>query len=251
MELRKIQACNHFLAACPGTGFPALLAALLIALPAFAAPRTYALVYPTEGLAGIRFDLLYSSGTHRGSVGEARGEVTFDPSAPGGAKAHFTVPIRGIKTGDETRDCHMREALGLDYARSGFPEEHVCRNDDSLPETGPDAIVFPDLALEVRGVRSAEKAGGGLGSAGTGAAIPLDRPSRVEVTGEWRIHGKQKPARVEMELEPRGDGLRLLGKTRLSLKDFGIVVKDAKILFLTIRVEDSAEVSLDLFFRQR
>src|SRR5262245_58017183 len=111
----------------------------------------------------------------------------------------------------------MREALGLDYAKSGFPEEHVCDDNNKLPASGPDAVVYPEIRFEVTGI-----------SAQDDAKLVLDREKPVDLDGKWTIHGTTKPARIPVKIRPEGEGFRLTGSTKLSLKSFGVEVKSAK-----------------------
>lgn len=197
-----------------------------------AAERTYALAPPSGHPTGIRFRLPYTLGTHDGEALEATGTATFDPASRKAIRGSFRVPIRSIRTGNDARDCHLLEALGLDYAKSGYPEDHVCDGDDHLPSAGPDAIAYPDIEFRARALRE-------------------EKNQITAIEGDWVIHGVSRPARIAVTATPEGEGFRLKGETRISLKDHGIEVKSAKILFATIRVEDQAVVSMDLRLQPR
>src|SRR5262245_35509977 len=102
-------------------------------------------IFSSSGATGISFRLPYTGGTHTGSARSASGTLTFDPSSLIRINAHIVVPIDDIHSGDSKRDCHMREALGLDYTRSQFPKSHVCDNANRIPTSGPDSVVYPTI----------------------------------------------------------------------------------------------------------
>jgi polyisoprenoid-binding protein YceI len=188
-----------------------------------------------DGSSGVSFKLPYSMGTHDGVVGKVNGTISYDPKRPGAVSGALSVPIESIRTGNEQRDCHMREALGLDYAKSDYPKEHVCSDAHTLPDSGRNAVVYRDIRFEVTGI------------SGPGGVEPrFDRECDVEVDGKWTIHGVTHPARVPMKLSPEGSGFRLRGRMPFSLKAYGIEVKSAHVLFLSISVDDSATAIFDL-----
>lgn len=166
-----------------------------------------------------RFTIGYSGGTHEGFTSDISGHFSKTSGL-------IRVPIGSIRTGDKTRDCHMREALGLDYDKSKFPEEHVCTEEDTLPDSGPNAISYPYIDFRVTGI--------------------ADKGDLWEVTGEWRIHGITRPVTIPFEVERREDGLRAEAETELLLSEFQVEVKPVKVLFLTIRSFDKVRLRLEL-----
>jgi len=146
------------------------------------------------------------------------------------------VPIASLRGDGGTRDCHMREALGLDYSRSRFPSEHVCDGENRLPATGPDAIAFPEIRLELLSARPLDDLG----------LLAAGKPVRVEIETRWTVHGVTKPARELVRVLRDGDGLRVRGRSTLVLKDFGVVVKSTKVLFAEVTVGDAVTVTYDL-----
>ncbi|MEQ1878631.1 MAG: hypothetical protein ABL958_18455, partial [Bdellovibrionia bacterium] len=92
----------------------------------------------------------------------------------------ISLPIASLKESNKTLECHLRESLGLDYEKSGFPEKHVCDDKDELPAEGGDSVVFPDIKLTIKSLKAAEKSKFG--------------EARFQVEGDWTVHGVTKPA---------------------------------------------------------
>src|SRR4029450_4001930 len=103
--------------------------------------------------------LVYSLGTHTTTANAVQGTLRLEPNTLDAAEGSIVVPIASLRGDGGTRDCHMREALGLDYSRSRFPSEHVCDGENPLPATGPDAIVFPEIRLELLSARPLDDLG--------------------------------------------------------------------------------------------
>jgi polyisoprenoid-binding protein YceI len=185
----------------------------------------------SDGETGIRFRLPYSLGTHEGQARLVRGQVTYDPARPEQTKGSFVVPIAELVSDDKTRDCHMRESLGLNYESSEFPEEHVCDANDELSKEGKNAIAYPEIRFEVASV----------------TRHSTDE-TRLDVDGKWTIHGVTRPARITFKVSREGQAIRLKGSAPLSLASFGVVVKSAHILFVKISVADEATAVFDLLF---
>ena len=219
-----------------------LVAISLMATPeARAEPRKYE-VGRERGDIAIAVKVPYSLGTHTQTVAAVSGELRVDRETLAVARGWLVVPLTSIESDSAKRDCHMREALGLDYAHSRFPKEHVCDGDNRLPASGPDSVAFPEVRLDVKEGRA------------------LDDPRRfadgeevrATVEGSWTIHGITRPARLEVRLskDPRApEGIRVRGRHAFSLRDFGVVVKAAKVLFVTISVQDEVSASLDLLIK--
>jgi hypothetical protein len=168
---------------------PALIAATaahaLCPTPsARAADITYHPVAHPDGSPGVVFESGYSLGVHRGQARALAGvaQVTLAPFAIQGAR--FSVPIESMTTGNAQRDCHLREALGLDYARPGstsrFPANHVCNGANEIPAgAGDDSVVFPEIQAELLSVQ--------LTSGGPDLAP--GKPIDLEAKIRWTIHG--------------------------------------------------------------
>jgi len=214
--------------------FPvALLAALGLGGPVLAEVQTYRLAKGKDG-PGITTTLSYSMGTHDNRVTHAEGEVRLDPDAPEGLTGELRVPIEAIVSGNDERDCHMREALGLDYSRSKYPGEHVCQ-DDKLPK---ESIAFADVRLSLHGAKAPKI-----------ATLPAGKETPIEVEASWTIHGVTKAAKLHLTASPDAatpGAVRIRGLSLVALKDFGVVVKSAKVLFATISVGPVVNVRFDL-----
>jgi len=209
---------------------------LLGAGTAAAELRPYRVAPPGEKQSRIETFLVYSLGTHTQTANEVQGALRLEDSSLAGAEGTIMVPISAIRGDGSTRDCHMREALGLDYSRSRFPSEHVCDGENRLPSAGPDAIVFPEIRLELLSARPLDDVG----------LLASGKPVRVEVETRWTVHGVTRPARELVRVLREADGLRVRGRSTLVLKDFGVVVKSTKVLFAEVSVGDAVTVTYDL-----
>jgi hypothetical protein len=208
-------------------------------LAAGAQTRGYRVASPAEGSMAEAV-VVYSLGTHAVKAEQIRGEVSADPSTLASATGVVVIPLAGLHGDGGTRDCHMREALGLDYAAAGarFPAEHVCDGSDRLPASGPDAVAFPDIRLEVVGIRPLDDL----------ALLDAGKPVRVELDVRWTLHGVTRAAKELARVVRDGPGLRVRGRATVTLADFGVVVKPTKVLFAEIKVGDAVTVTYDLRF---
>jgi polyisoprenoid-binding protein YceI len=233
------------------------LAAIAFALapPARADARAYR-VARQQGDIGVALKVPYSLGTHTEAVVSMLGEIQLDPETLVVTGGRLVVPISAIRSDSAERDCHLREALGLDYGPSRFPEEHVCDGGHRLPASGPDSVVYPEVIFEVE--RGSVLDGPGRGTGWTATSLPAlqsgahgkeGQEVRATVAGSWTIHGIRRPARLELTLSKdpgMAEGIRVRGRQHLSLRDHGVVVKSAKVLFATISVKDEVTVLLDV-----
>jgi polyisoprenoid-binding protein YceI len=193
-----------------------------------------------DGRPGVDLSIEYTLGVHEGYASVLNGRALVDFENSSVSSAEFQVPISSMTTGSAKRDCHMRESLGLDYAISSFPEKHVCLGDNSLPATGVDSVIYPEIIFELRGLNAAD-------------GTPLTRidagaESSVLAVGSFSVHGVRKDQIVAVKLtrsiDERGKSrLRVRGRFNLSLKDFGVEVIAWAGL---ISVKDTAKVKLDL-----
>ena len=177
--------------------------------------------------SSIHYFLPYSTGTSEGDVKTVEGSATLDSDHPTDVSGEFTVPISSIDSGNSTRTCHLTEALGLNYAVSDFPAEHIC-DGNKLPETGKNSIAYPTIHFKVLKIKA------------------LAEENMIDVEGEWTIHGVTHADHLQLKMTREGKDLKLKGETQFSLKNYGIQVKPAKIAFITIRVHDELRVVLDL-----
>ena len=205
----------------------ALLAALA-PLRARAAAAAYSVRLPRDGLV---VDVPYSMGTHHEHVTAVDGTMRLDPEALRLERGRLVIPLAAFRSDDPKRGCHLREALGLDYTRARYPRDHVCDDHNRLPASGPDAIAFPDIVLEL------SKGGPVAGST-----------REVEVEGVLTVHGSSRPVRLELGVSRDASSpgsMRVRGRLPLHLADFGVQVKPAKVLFVSITVRDEITVVVD------
>lgn len=213
-----------------------LLLALLLPAAAVAEPRTYRVASPAEG-SKAEAVVVYSLGSHTQTAQEIRGEVTLDPATLATGSGSIVVPIAGLHGDGSTRDCHMREALGLNYAAGGrFPKEHVCDGQNRLPASGPESVAFPDIRLELLGGRPLDDL----------SFLAAGQPVRVEIDVRWTIHGVTRDRKELVRVVRDGPGLHVRGRSTVALADYGVVVKSTKVLFADITVGDAVTVTYDL-----
>ena len=199
--------------------------------------KTYLIRNHEDGTTGVSFKIGFTLGTHRGLAQEVAGEAVIgsDLNQLSLQSAKFSVPVRSLKTGNDIRDCHMNEALGLDYAVSNFPNDHVCDGAE-LPKTGPDSVVFTDIVFDLKEakVTSENK------SLAAGKSVTLD------TSGTWTMHGitLSKPLQITLTVEDAGV-IRLNGQIDFSLNEYKVVVIPWAGI---ISVKDKASVNLDLTF---
>lgn len=183
---------------------------------------------------GLSFSLGYTFGTHEARATRASGEVVFDPGAPQDLSGVLRVRIDDLRSDSGTRDCHMREALGLDYARSPYPREHLC-DGDSLPAG---KISYPDVALEIHSAAAPPL-----------ALLRADRETPIGLRAVWTLHGVTRPADLQLTASRDAaapDAVRIRGTARLRLADFGVVVKSARVLFVESSVDEVVTVHVDV-----
>jgi len=131
------------------------------------------------------------------------------------ASGRFAVPVSSIKTGNETRDGHLRNDRWMDAAK------------------------FPEIAFEFKDVALPE---------------PLEsgKPVKIKTTGKFTIKGvtREEPVEVtaqyfkesaETKFRAAGDLLRLRAKFRIPIEAYGIKRTEAFLL----KVGEYAEVSVD------
>lgn len=208
---------------------------MFLALTVFvfeAQAEKFQLVKKTDGY-GLTMDIPYVAGTHRGSALEAAGLIDISQDLKI-VLGKFSLPISSLKTGNSTRDCHMREALGLNYAVSSFPNKHVCNPQNEIPKTGNDAVVYENIDFELTGIEV------------EGDRSNLLTPGNtfiLQAMGQWIIHGKNYLMNIPLKVTVLQDRLlSVKGSFNLSLKQFEIIVKPV----LGMGVGDNVKVGLDV-----
>ena len=212
------------------------LAFLAFASPALAS-QDYKIVSHTSDDTGIRFDVPYTAGTHHGFSKAVAGDIVINLDPIEARSVALKIPITSMTTGDTTRDCHMRESLGINYAGSRFPGEHVCDANHQLPSSGPDSVVYSNVELTILRIE--------------GAATTLDVGKSATVTATVRmgIHGVTKDFTIPLKIDSTASAapgaapkLHVSSTYPVLLSDFGIVVKP----FLFIKVSNQMTVKIDL-----
>jgi len=133
-----------------------LLLGALLPVAALAEPRTHRVAPPAEG-SKAEAVVVYSLGTHTQVAQDIRGEVTLDPTTLNGGSGSVVVPIAGIHGDGSTRDCHMREALGIDarwtvhgVTRPQKELTRVVREGNGLHVRGRSTVVLADYGIVVK-----------------------------------------------------------------------------------------------------
>ncbi len=184
----------------------------------------------------IKYSIPYSLGISEGRVKKINGTVSLDLEHSSGT-GEFHVPIDSIDTGSEERDCHLTEALGLNYRVSDFPKEHTCDSKNHAATTGKNAVVFSEIAFKISSIKTHD-------------VTVKEGIKTVTVYGTWTLHGVSRPDSFDLNITQLENAIRVQGQTIFSLKDYGIEVKSAHILFVTISVRDQAKVDFDLVLTQ-
>lgn len=197
---------------------------------AHAALETYGVRLPPDGLV---VNVPYSMGTHHEHVSAVEGTVRADPDALRVDGGRLVMPLSSFRSDNAQRACHLREALGLDYERSRYPGDHVCNDQNQLPTSGPDAIAYPRIVVELLH--------------GAAAPAPSADARAVDVEAKLTVHGVSRPIRLGLTVSrdaPEGM-IRVRGRVPVRLSDFGIRVKPAHVLFVTIAVEDTVSIEVN------
>lgn len=203
---------------------------------AVASPKIFRTpVIPREN-SNVEFFVPYTFGTHEGSAKLFTGTINLDFQNPADSNGEFNLPISAMSTKKTERDCHMVEALGLDYGESDFPEQHVCSENFDLPQSGKNAVKYPTIHLKIYSLKSL----------GAEKGISNTKESKVEVDGEWTIHGKAYRWLFPLTLVPEGENLRVKGEVPFSLKNHDIIVKPTTVLFMDVKVSDNIKVKFNV-----
>jgi polyisoprenoid-binding protein YceI len=187
----------------------------------------------------LKFSVPYTFGIHDGQARVLEGTVVTDEMDKV-VQARFKVPIESMSTGNDQRDCHMRESMGIDYAHSQFPAEHICNDNNQLPPSGPDSVRFPYVLVEFQNMTLPKD------------AFTIGLPQITDVSIKMHIHGVQKIYNAEKViitkiLNPNGAaGFRIVTKLPVSLKDYGIQIKALKIGPVSVKVKDLVTVAVDI-----
>jgi polyisoprenoid-binding protein YceI len=197
---------------------------------------------------GVKFAIPYTAGVHEGTAKVIQGQVVLNGNKL--ETIQVSVPIDSMSTGNITRDCHMREALGIDYTNSEFPAQHVCDSNNKTPATGPNSVVFPTIEF--------------LFQAADHAQIINFDPSvadvqKLAVVGKITMHGISQAIKVgategvqtTVTRMAGTDDLRLQTQFEVVLDDHKVQVKPFKLGPIEIGVGKKAKVTLDLVLKKQ
>jgi polyisoprenoid-binding protein YceI len=120
-------------------------------------------------------------------TGDATGALTLDLADLTSIKGNITVPVASMKTGNDTRDDHMRAAEWLD------------------------AAACPNIAFEAKGAK--------VVSTETKGDIT---EYALEVNGAFSVHCKSKDTTVKATLKVKGDKLKISSSFDIALADFDV-----------------------------
>ena len=123
-------------------------------------------------------------------VGTANGlgEVSFDPADLTTLKGKITVPVKSMKTGNERRDEHLRNEKWLNEAK------------------------FPEITFVTKSAKP-------LGDLVTKGPVTL---AKVQVEGEFTLHGVTKPLTADVELKWKDNKVKLKTQFQIALADFNV-----------------------------
>lgn len=212
----------------------ALSSATMLSQAVFAEELTYQVQQKSQNM--VKFSIPYTFGIHDGTVRALRGIVhTTDQDEV--LEARFQVAINDMSTGNSVRDCHMREALGIDYTQSRFPEEHVC-DGSKLPVVGPDSVKYPSILVEMVTMRSTEPFVLGVPKA-------FAMSFNVKIHGVTRVYNSESVMITKMVDHNGSPYFKVATQLKLSLKHYNVKVKAAAVGPISINVKDEVSVAIN------
>ncbi len=206
----------------------AFLLAFFILQSAWGKVIVYDLTPLNSKTPGIKFYLPFTAGTHEGESNQLLGSITIDTEHWNDSHGEFHVPIDSITTGNKTRDCHLRESLGLNYSDAHYPAEHSCTDQNQLPLSGKRSVIYPEITLKIHSLSKTPSS------------------DLLEINGTWTIHGNSRAVKLPVKMLPHGKEFQIQGEAELSLKDYGVEVKSVHLLFVSISVHDQVRVLFNL-----
>ncbi len=174
----------------------------------------------------VSIEIDYTMGEHLLEAKGISGKVEWDPTTSEIKSGELKMAIANIKSQKSELECHMRESLGLDYLISNFPKDHVCNEEDKLPNAGPNSIKYPEISATL---------------------LSVLKVGENEAKVQWIIHGKKSTLTMPITVTKgkEGEVLKMNSKWNMKLSDFNIIVKK----FLFIGVKDDVELKLDASFQ--
>lgn len=165
----------------------AAFALLAFAAPAFAAPSTLKVKGQANWISDAPVERIV--GTAAGT-----GELSVDLADLTTLKGTITMPVDSMKSGNDTRDEHLK---GTDWL---------------------DAKQFPDITFEVTAVKVVE--------APKGDAV---KEAKVEVSGKFTLHGVATDLTAPATLKWKGDKVKIDTAFVVKLADYKVAGKDGVV----------------------
>ncbi len=190
--------------------------------------------YRLGSKAGIEFTVPYGAFglfSHKGKAELDRASLLIDSENLSSTTGEFSVNLAGMTMEHKEKNCHMRESLGLNYAASDFPDKHVCDDNFELPQTGKNAIVYPEIIFRILAIKNISQ---------------TDNEATFEVEGQWTIHGVTRKQLLPIKLSPDKDKMRISTTAKFNLKDFGLKIRPVKFFFFPVHVVDPITVDINL-----
>lgn len=199
---------------------PNLLLPLLaiLTLPALASAEPRQFVVKADGGSRIQFVSDAPLETITGVTTRVTGNLTVDPAQLSSARGNVSVQVASLRTGNDTRDEHLRGDHWLDAGQ------------------------FPAATFAVTAIEGA-------------ASLTANQPAELRVRGRFTIHGVTKnvvatarvrwmPITDELRRTPgiTGDVLRIRASFNVQLTDFGVSVPQ----IVRLKVANEIAVNVDL-----
>lgn len=175
--------------------------------------------------SNISFSAPYTFGVHEGKSNKLSGNIVISQMSK------LVLPIESLKTENSEINCHLYEALGLDYKTSDFPDEHVCE-DDKLPVEGKNKLAFSNITYHISNSTVIDDS---------------TTQTKLRLEGELEVHGVKKKEIWDITINNTGEKLTTKTKKKIVLADYGIIVKK----FLFIKVKGTVEVEIDIIWERK
>ncbi len=213
---------------------------LLIAVSSFATEKSWVATPAPDGSTGLNFSIGYSLGVHNGSAKTVIGSVKLQDNPLMISSAEFTIPVLSLSTFNEERDCHLLEALALDYTVSDFPASHACNHQNQLPGSGPNSIAYPNIKFSFTSLIDANS---------TNALAP-NVPKDLLAAGTLEMHGIKKNVQIPLTLTLNSatpQTINVKGAFDILLSEYGAIVKK----FLFIKTKDTVTIGINFNLEEK
>jgi len=109
--------------------------------------HSFSKLAPASG-SYVKVMVPYTLGEHKITSDEIQGSVAFDKDKNLVKQGELILPVKSLRHDKTELMCHLQESLTLDYDKSDFPDEHVCK-DDELPIEGKNAPAFKNIVASL------------------------------------------------------------------------------------------------------